>query len=225
MNKSIYFYFPFFNDISVGSKSNHFSRTGTTGKASNSNSSNSNWSPTWSTSVNNTSNLTNPTMRTNHAQWQQQQQANNSNNNNNNNCQIRPNLDNNMNFPVVKNNSVGGGSVHGVNEMQGQWLLVQPLIGLPGASSIHNLQNILSTHFKLTSFHVLNPNTNSVLIRLHTMEETVQLIKTFGDRLALEPLSDLDARVHLQQIVGLFYELILLYIIKKGLFEGFYSFS
>ncbi|CAH8860877.1 unnamed protein product [Trichobilharzia szidati] len=190
-----------------GSKSNHFSRTGTTGKASNNNNNNSsggnNWSPTWSTSVNNT---TNPTMRTNHAQWQQHQQANNSNSNNNNsnnnnsnnnNCQIRPNLDNNINFPVVKNNSLG--NLHGANEMQGQWLLVQPLIGLPGPS-IHNLQNILSTHFKLTSFHVLNPNTNSVLIRLHTMEETMQLIKTFGDRLALEPLSDLDARVHLQQI-------------------------
>ncbi|KAK4472530.1 hypothetical protein MN116_003774 [Schistosoma mekongi] len=141
----------------------------------------SNWSSTWSSSS-----VTNPSssnIRSIHSQWQQ------------NSSQIRPTLESNINFPATKSNPTC--TVSG--ETQGQWILVQPLPGWNGAS-IRNLQSILSTHFKLISFHVLNPNSSSVLIRLQSIEDSLQLVKNFGDRLALEPLSDLDARVHLQQL-------------------------
>ncbi|KAH8858361.1 cell wall awa1p [Schistosoma japonicum] len=141
----------------------------------------SNWSSTCSSS-----NVTNPSssnIRPTHNQWQQ------------NSSQIRTTLESNINFPVAKGNPTC--TVSG--ETQGQWILVQPLPGWNGAS-IHNLQSILSTHFKLISFHVLNPNSSSALIRLQSIEDSLQLVKNFGDRLALEPLSDLDARVHLQQL-------------------------
>ncbi|CAH8568461.1 unnamed protein product [Heterobilharzia americana] len=160
----------------LGSRLNNFTRTAVS-KVS------SNWSPVWSAS--NASNQTTSNLRLTHAQWQQ------------GNSHGRTGLENNLNLPVGKNNL--SGNMHGEAPPQGQWLLVQPLLGWTGAN-IHNLQNILSTHFKLTSFHVLNPNTNSVLIKLQNIEETIQLVKNFGDRLALEPLSELDARVHLEQV-------------------------
>ncbi|CAI2731313.1 unnamed protein product [Schistosoma spindalis] len=138
------------------------------------------WSPTWSSSV------INPTcsnLRSIHNQWQLIHN------------QQRCALESNLKFPVSKNNPSSTVSI----EAQGQWLLVQPLLGWNG-TNIHNLQNILSNHFKLTSFHVLNPSSCSVLIRLQNLEESLQLVKFFGDRLSVEPLSDHDARVHLQQL-------------------------
>ncbi|CAH8591710.1 unnamed protein product [Schistosoma bovis] len=138
------------------------------------------WSPTWSSSVINPSC---PNIRSIHNQWQLIHN------------QQRCALESNLKFPVSKNNPSSTLSI----EAQGQWLLVQPLLGWNG-TNIHSLQNILSNHFKLTSFHVLNPSSCSVLIRLQNIEDSLQLVKFFGDRLSVEPLSDHDARVHLQQL-------------------------
>ncbi|CAH8530609.1 unnamed protein product [Schistosoma turkestanicum] len=158
------------------SKMNNFTRTPTS-KISD------NWSPTLSLSV------TSPSCSNNRSAQNQWQQTN---------SQPRCTLESNIiNFPVSKNNFP---SANLSNDIQGQWLLVQPLLGGWNGINIHNLQNILSTHFKLTSFHVLNPSSCSVLIRLQNMEDSLQLVKTFADRLSLQPLSDLDARLHLQQL-------------------------
>lgn len=138
-----------------------------------------NWSSTWSSSAINPS-CSN--FRSTHNQWQLIHN------------QQRCALESNLKFPVSRNNPSSTLS----GEAQGQWLLVQPLLGW-NSTSIHSLQNILSTHFKLTSFHVLSPSSCSVLIKLQNIEDSLHLAKFFGDRLSVEPLSDLDARVHLQQ--------------------------
>lgn len=89
-----------------------------------------------------------------------------------------------------------------VNDSIGHWLLIEPSSSAinHGLLHVHNLQTFLFAHYQLTSFHVLNPAACKVMIRLQSIEEALQLKHDFGDRLLLEPISDMDARMYLHQL-------------------------
>lgn len=92
----------------------------------------------------------------------------------------------------------------GPNESQGQWLLIQPLRNSLGISP-SNLQNLLSTHYRLTSFYLINPLTCTALVRLQDTENAVQLMRNCGDRLSLQFITEreADAQLHQKYLNGL----------------------
>ncbi|CAL8108631.1 unnamed protein product [Calicophoron daubneyi] len=84
------------------------------------------------------------------------------------------------------------------SQQSGQWLLVQPPVGCVGPN-LNGLYNLLVTNYGLVNFHVLNPSTCCAMVRLQSIEYAVQLMRSFGDRLAIELITEPEAAAQLNQ--------------------------